>query len=117
MESASRGRGDDAFRSKTSDVRPERGRVAPRSVAHSTPGSFSRSRALRQLELYLHKLRLLERELAEHEAAQRVQAAREALSGLRAEQELIRRLCHDFDLELPSEAVEPTAGEGSTSQG
>ena len=96
------------MRSRTEDTASKRrarssARVIRRSTDSVGAASSETYRDARQLELYVHMLRILVRNLAEHRAAGRPEAARETHASLQAARVLIRRLCEDGGFELPPE--------------
>lgn len=97
----SRTEGPAARPRRPSDVRVVR-RSAD-SAGDSTGEGISAYRDARQLQLYVHRLRMLERELAAHRAANRSEAARETSEVVEQERALIRRFCADAGLDLPPE--------------
>lgn len=80
---------------RSPDARNDEGR--------DTPAHVVRHRAERQLELYVHMLRILERELAQHREANRSEAADGTQRNLVAVRLLTRRLCDEHELATPAE--------------
>jgi hypothetical protein len=84
---------------------PERGGLSGEGLdsALRSLSQLPRHRAERQRELYVELLRILQRDLSEHEQAARREAASSTRRSLETVRLLTRHLCDEFALELPAE--------------
>jgi len=84
---------------------PERGGLSGEGLdsALRSLSQLPRHRAERQRDLYVELLRILERDLSEHEQAARREAARRTRRSLETVRLLTQHLCDEFALNLPAE--------------